>query len=669
MTIPSKHVGDPPADPPPSPEPPPGRAWAWAASLVGATILTYWPALSGGFLWDDDRYVTKPALRSVHGLGRIWFEPGAAEQYYPLLHTGFWVQHRAWGDLPLGYHLVTVLLHATAAILFAGLLKRLAIPGAWLAATIFALHPVHVESVAWIAEQKNTLSLVCFLAAAFVYVRFDTTRRPAAYALALAWFVLALLSKTVTATLPAALLVVFWWKRGRLDGRRDVRPLLPWLALGAVSGLFSSWVERHFLGADGTAFARPIAERGLIAGRAVWSYLGHLVWPTGLNFVYPPWTVDATAILPWALPLGALGLGLWLWTLRGRTRAPLAAYLIFVGTLFPVLGFVNLYGSLYSVVWDHWQYLSDLAPIAWGAAACTMLVERLAPGARSREPVLAAGLGLILGILAFVHCESFHDNETLYRTTLERNPNCWMAENNLAILLKDSGRAAEAVGHFENALRLDPGQPEVIQNNLGIALASLGRLPEAIGHYEEALRLKPAFPDAQSNLGIALAKSGRTEDAIPWFERALSLQPKRTDIRNYLARALTSLGRRSEAIGQYEEALRLGADHPEALHYNLGLALADAGRLTDAIDQFGQAVHLDPDYAEAQNDLGIAQANSGRLTEAIASFRQVVRLRPGSAEAHENLAEALKAVGDLAEAQAESQAANRLGNPASRPEP
>src|ERR1700690_3205406 len=356
-----------------SPRPSITRDAGLMALVFCATLIAYLPALGGGFIWNDSDYVTAPALRSLRGLGRIWTEVGSTQQYYPLLHSAFWVQHLFFGDRPMGYHIATVVLHALSAVLLALVLRRLfraAPAGAeWLAALLFALHPVHVESVAWISEQKNTASLAFYLASAFVYLRFDETRRPGSYAAALALFACSLLCKTVTATLPAALLVAFWWKRGRLGMRRDVAPLVPWLALGAAAGLFSSWVERRYIGAQGAGFEISWAARVLVAGRAVWFYLGKLAWPFGLNFVYPRWTVDTADWTQWLFPLGVVGAGAVLWALRARGRGPLAAFLFFTGSLFPALGFVNLYGARYSWVWDHWQYLPDLGPIALAAAA------------------------------------------------------------------------------------------------------------------------------------------------------------------------------------------------------------------------------------------------------------------------------------------------------------
>ena len=265
------------------------RGWICALLLVVITVLAYQPVWHGGFIWDDDAHVTSPQLRSLDGLARIWIQLSATQQYYPLVHSAFWLEHRLWGNSPLGYHLVNILLHAFAALLLARLLQRLKIPGAWLAAAIFALHPVQVESVAWVSELKNTLSGTFYLGAALAYLRFDQSRRRGDHALALGLFLLGLMSKTVIATLPAALLVVCWWQRGRLSWRRDALPLVPFFVTGVAAGLFTAWVERHFGGAQGSEYDFSIVERFLIAGRAIWFYLGKLCWPVNLVFMYPRW--------------------------------------------------------------------------------------------------------------------------------------------------------------------------------------------------------------------------------------------------------------------------------------------------------------------------------------------------------------------------------------------
>ena len=313
---------------------------------------------------------------------RIWFELGATQQYYPLLHSAFWVEHNLWGDATLGYHLVNILLHAAAAVMVALVLRRLSVPGAYLAAAVFALHPVHVESVAWITELKNTLSIVFYLGAVLSYLAFDRTRKTRWWLGALGLFVLGLMSKTTAATLPAALLVIFWWQRGRLSWQRDVRPLAPFFVLGLLAGLLTAWVERKLIGAEGAAFDLTIVERCLLAGRAIWFYLGKLFWPTELIFIYPRWQVSQAVWWQYLFPAAALLLLAGLWALRRRCRGPLAGLLFFVGTLLPALGFCNVYPFLYSFVADHFQYLASLGPITLAAAGVALLFARWRPRPR-----------------------------------------------------------------------------------------------------------------------------------------------------------------------------------------------------------------------------------------------------------------------------------------------
>ncbi|HUL54314.1 MAG TPA: tetratricopeptide repeat protein [Opitutaceae bacterium] len=654
------------------------RNLAAGALIVGATLVSYWASFWGDFIWNDSDYVTAPALRSLSGLVRIWTELGATEQYYPLLHTAFWVQHRLFGDHPLGYHLATVLLHAGAAVLFALVLRRLfegepgpaarrETPGSapaagggerarhpgteWLAALLFALHPVHVESVAWITEQKNTLSLVFYLAAALLYLRYDETRRTRTYGAALALFAASLLCKTVTATLPAALLVVLWWKRERLAWRRDIRPLVPWLVLGAAAGFFSSWVEWSYGHAHGGDFQISLVGRVLVAGRAVWFYAANLVWPFGLNFIYPRWTIDAAAWWQWLFPLGVLAAGAGLWALRRRARGPLvraaaaglAAYWFFVGSLFPVLGFVNLYGARFSWVWDHWQYLADLGPLALAAAGLAAAWGRLAARFRWAGWLgrgMVAALAVLLGALTWSHGRMFHDDVTLYRATLARNPGAWMAHYNLGVIWsKTPGRSNDAVARFEEALRLKPDLAEAHTDLGDIRLKTPGQLNGAIAEYLAALRLKPESARAHYNLGVAWSHvPGRLDDAIAEYEAALRLKPDFAEAHDNLGVALAHVpGRLDDAIAQFETALRLQPEFAGA-HNNLGLALSQTpSRLQEAIAHYQEALRLKPDFAPAWHNLGVGRYQLGDLAGAAAAFREELRLSPNDPAARQAL--------------------------------
>jgi tetratricopeptide (TPR) repeat protein len=504
------------------------------ALVTAAAVAAYWPALSGPPVWDDAAHLTAPELRPWSGLGRIWTEPGATQQYYPLLHAVFWLQHRLWGDAPAGYHLACLAQHLLAAGLFALLLRRLAVPGAALAAAIFALHPVQVESVAWISEQKNTLSLVLALGAALVYLRFEDTRRRRDYAVASALFAAALLTKSITATLPAALLVLGWWRRGRLDWRTNVAPLLPWLLTGAGAGLFTAWMERHVIGAYGAMSDLGLAERLLLAGRVPWFYLGQLAWPADLGFIYPRWALDPGAAVQWLPAVATVALLAALWAGRRRTRTPLAAGLLFGGLLFPVLGFLDVYPFRYSFVADHFQYHASLVPIALAAAGLALACRRLPDPLRAGLAVAAlAGLAL----LTAHSTPRFRDAETLYRATLARNPAAAMAHNNLALLLAARGARDEALGHLREALRWRPEDFDA-HNNLGLLLTQAGRPAEALPHARRAVHLQPASGEAWNNLGITLAALQRPAEAVVAFRSGLRFRPDSDRLRNNYTKAL-----------------------------------------------------------------------------------------------------------------------------------
>jgi tetratricopeptide (TPR) repeat protein len=648
--------------------------------IVCATLLAYWPALRGALLWDDTSHVTSPALQSWRGLWRIWFNPGATLQYYPLTYSAFWFEHRIWGDAVLGYHLTNVTLHIISACLVVVIVRRLRLPGAWLAGSIFALHPVCVEAVAWISEQKSTLSAVFYLGAALAYLHFDTTRQKRHYLFALGLFVLALLGKTVTATLPAALLVILWWQRARLDWRRDVHPLLPWLGLGTAAGLFSAWLERNVVGAHGAEFDLTLAQNLLLAGRVICFYAFKFLWPANLIFTYPHWNIDPMVWWQYFFPAGVLALApvLWLMIRRGH-RGSSAAFLFFIGTLFPVLGFLNIYPFVFSYVADHFQYLANLGLIIPAAFALTVASRRIpVPGAG--RMALAVALLVVLGSLTWQQSGTYRDSETLYRATLARNPGSWMAHNNLGvILLQDPRRVAdaivefqaavllkhnfaqahsnlgnafvrmpgmlsEAIAEFDIALRINPDLAGTHHNLANALIRRPDRLLQAIAEYQSALRLTPDDAQVHNDLGVALAQiPGRLPDAVSEFQKALRLNPDNTDAHNNLAAMLLQMpGRLPDAIAEFQAVLRLKPDHAQA-HFNMGNALTRIpGRLSDAIQELQTAVRIQPDFAEAHNALGFALAKlPGRLPNAIAEYQAALRINPNYAQAGRNLANAL----------------------------
>ena len=562
-------------------------------------LVAYQQAWHIGYIWDDNFHVTEnPTLRDLHGLWRIWSEVAATPQYYPLVHTSFWLEYHLWGLNPVGYHLVNVFLHALAAVLLWRVLVRLQIPGAWLAAAIFAVHPVEVESVAWITERKNVLSAVFYFAAALAYLRFTAMqdagiagrRRLQFYLGSLALFVFALLSKTVACSLPAALLLVRWWKNGRLR-RQDVLPLLPFFAIGLGLGLCTIWIERHHVGAQGPAWSFTFIERLLIAGRALWFYAGKLFWPAKLTFIYPRWDVSVGAGWQWLFPLAAVAVVATLWWARGRIgRGPLVAVLFFAGTLFPALGFVNVFPFRYSFVADHFQYLASVGLIVLGAAGLSRL-PRFIP----------AALLALLAVLTWRQVGIYRDLDTLWRDTVDKNPASWMAQNNFAMVLLRKGRGNEALVHLQQALELDPTNVET-QNDLGNVLLQMGRVKESFPYLQKALEIEPNRAAVQANLGSALLQTGLVDEAIVHLEEALKIDPTNVSTYSTLGYALLQKGQVDQSLASLQRALAIDPNDVAA-NFNLANTLLQIGRVDDAISHLQKAMAIVPDDAEAQKNM------------------------------------------------------------------
>jgi protein O-mannosyl-transferase len=632
------------------------------ACLLCVNLLVYSPAFRGTYVWDDLSNVTPPGLRSLHGLWQIWFDLRATSQYYPLVQSAFWLEHFIWGDNTIGYHLVNVVLHTVSAGLVVLIVRRLALPGAWLAGCIFALHPVCVESVAWITEQKNTLSCVWYLTAILTYLLFDQTRSKSKYFLALFLFLLALASKSATTPLPGVLLVIVWWRYGRIDWRRDVLPLVPFAGLAISSGLLTFYVEKVFVRAQGSTFALSPIQHLLVATRVPWYYAFHLLWPVNLMFFYPHWSIDPGVWWQYLFPAGLVAVTIAFGLLARRNRGPLAGLLIFVGTLVPVLGFLHVFYFRYSYIADHFEYLASLGIIVPVAAAVTIAGRRLH---WKRELRLALPAAVLLGLAALSWRQSgmYIDVETLYRESLARNPDSWLAHDNLGTLLfQMPGQRFEAISHFKDAIRADPNYWEA-HVSMGNALLEMpGRLDDAIAEYQTAVRLEPDSVRTHTGLGTAMLKAGRTEEAITQFQAALQTQPDSATAHSDLANALTRVpGRMTDAIAEYQAAIHANPDFAEA-HNDLGHVLAVSGRLPEAIAEFQTALRIRPNYWGAHSNLGTALLQMpGRLPDAAAEFQTVVRLQPDSAMAHANLGYVFSRMPDrLPDAIREYEAALRL---------
>lgn len=657
---------------------PPSRyiAWAKALILVALIAVVYWPTLDNGLITDDGIYVLGPAdfpaLVGWTGLSNMWFALGVTPQYYPLVHSAMWVEFQAWGVDPRGYHAMNMLWHAGVSLLLWRLLYRLQVPGAWLAAAIFAVHPVEVESVAWASERKNLMSAALALSSMLAYLRFqpwlaepigetqaDNSTSGSLWwlALSIVLYLAAMLSKTVVASAPAVLLVIVWWKRGRIE-RSDWRPLAPLFAVGIAMGVLSVWMERTYVGATGSDWHLGSVERVLIAGRAVWFYAGKLVWPYPLSFLYPRWTIDAGVWWQYLYPAAALALVVLLWSARHRIgRGPLAAALVFGGVLVPALGFFNVFPFVFSFVADHYQYHASMALIALAAAALTLATAKL--GAGRTMPWLAAALLLPpLAYLARQETFAYRSEETLFRHAIARYPEAWAAHYDLACTLNVEQRYAEALSEFETAQRLSPGQAR-IDVGLGDAHAALGHLGAAEAAYRNALAADLDIDSRANNmvhLAGVLNRQGRHAEALELCQQGLKLRKGATDGLATAATALQGLERRDEAVAVLRDWVRI---EPRSLkaHLTLAEALSASGNFAAAAVELKSAAELAPDAGALREKLAVAYLQSGQAALAEQELRSALKLPSPTASAHDLLGIVHAQRGDLKAAISEFEAA------------
>jgi protein O-mannosyl-transferase len=617
------------------------RSWTCHPAILAGLLMVlalaaYWPALHCGFIWDDDLYVTQnPMLTDADGLHEIWFTANTQSQYFPLVYTTLRIERAMWGLNPVGYHLVNILLHGLNAALVWIILRRLFVPGAWLAAAIFALHPVQVETVAWVAELKNIESLLFYLLAVLAWMKFiEPAGRPRwwFYTLALVFYVLALFAKKTACTLPAVLALVVWLRGQRFDTWRVVQ-ILPFLAIGLGLGLLTVWWEKHlgdYQESFGLAFT--FMDKLLIATRALWFYAGKLIWPANLTISYPRWDIDPAH--PWQyLPLAAclaVAVALWVWRQK-IGRGAIAGVIFFVAALSPLLGFIVEGSFHYTYVADHYQYNACIGLIAIFAALAWRWL--------GRTPVwlpFQAALLLLLGFLASRQCAPYRNLETLWKDTLAKNPASWMAHHNLGIVYFEQGRLDEAIGEDKEAVALYP-QGGSEQADLGTALLKKGLYTEAIQYLETAVAINPKLFQAQNSLGLAYSKIGDYGHAEAHLRQALQLQPNALGAMMNLGAALERQGRLGDAIEVYYRAAKEYPTEVAPLR-RLPLLLNKEGQYSQAIEACKWGLILAPNDEQFLLAMGNAYLGEGDYAGAAESYRKALQLEPKSAGLHYNLA-------------------------------
>ncbi len=650
------------------------REWLWALLLIPLVFIAYAQVFRAGFIWDDESHLTQnPCVVGPLGLKEIWTTTQAV--YYPLVLTTFWALHKFVGLNPLSYHALNVLLHAVSAILLWQVLRQLNVHGAWLGAALWALHPVMVQSVAWVTELKNTQSCVFYLLSILFFLKWEdqggavsrpsqretTDRRSLVIALSLLFFLLAILSKPSTVMLPIVLALCMWWRRERIQ-RRDFLALVPFALISAVASIWTVFEQKFHAGAIGGDWAQTRPERLIIAGKAIWFYLGKLVWPHPLIFIYPRWDVDSSKVVAYLPLLAAIAGLVALWFIHAKSgRALFFAAAYYVVSLFPVLGFFDAFFFRYSFVSDHFQYLASMGPLALAGAAIVTAVGRFGelrkPSradtaalqfsgniavVRSKSFLLPAIPGIFLLSLVFLTWRQtavYHDLVTLYTATLQKNPGCWMAHYNLGIILREQGDVDQALEHYRQAFALRPNYAEA-HYNLARCLVEKGQLDDAIEHYEKALKINPADPETHNNLGVTLFGIGRVDDAIVHYQKALAIWPGYAAAACNLANALIVRqlpGDLDDAIARYSMCLAQTPDQAEA-QYNLASALLRKGSIDEAIIHYQKALELLPGNADAHANLGSAFLAKGRITEAIGQYKEALTLAPENVAAQSNLA-------------------------------
>ena len=590
-------------------------------------FVSYLPAmLWGGFILDDRILTNAEPVQEVSGLWQIWFSPSALGEeghYWPLVYTTFWLEHKLWGYAPAGYHIVNVLLHLANTLLLWHLLRRLAVPGAWVVAAVFAVHPLHVESVAWIIERKDVLSGLFYLTALLAWMRFVERPNPRRYGCSLALYAAALLSKSIAITLPAALLIWPWWKQGRVTST-DLLRLVPFGVVGLVITVgdlsFYQSVEPLSLGYS-------FIERTLIATRALWFYAGKLLWPSELAFTYPLWGIRVADPLAWGYPIAAVALVVALWYFRQQLgRGPLAGALFFAVTLLPVLGFVDYGYMQFSFVADRFQYLAGIGILAIVIGMAAYGVGRLSDLWQKGALGVAVVALAVLGLLTWRQANLYRDHETLHRHIIALNPQARDAHLNLGILLYNQARYEEALEIARIAVEQRPDYSKT-HAYVGAILNALGRFDKAETHLRRAIALNPQEKNAHFNLGNTLCEQGRYEEALDVARVAVEQRPDFAEAHTTLGIVLTALGHFEEAEAHLRRAIVLNP-RTQNVHLNLGMTLYYQGRYEEALEAAHVAVEQRPDFALAYANIGLALNALGRSKEAGTHLRGALDLNP-----------------------------------------
>ncbi len=588
--------------------------------LLIVIIISYFPALQSGFIWDDDDYITNnKTLNSIEGLKQIWFEFGATPQYYPLVFTGFWIEYHLWGINPFGYHFINVLLHVLNAFLIYLVLKKFDIPFSHFISLLFALHPVCVESVAWITERKNVLSYFFYLSAFLSYLKFidlqeqtrnrslkdnkniiNQTKALKFYILCFAFYIAALLSKTVSSSLPAVLILITLWKNKKFS-IKDIIILIPFFIFGAAFGIITIWMEKHNVGAVGHAWSLNFAERFILAGRVIIFYISKIIFPFNLMFIYPRWDINYKEIIQYIFPITVILI--FTVTLVFRKIIGFSLSIIFACfciTLFPALGFFDVYPMRYSFVADHFQYHAIIYIIIFISVSMIFIIEKMFKNLKTFKIIISLffiSSCLLFAFLTYRQCFIYKDIETLWVETLKKNPKAGIAHNNLANIMVKKNKNSEAIPHYYEAIKT-MSYDETLYYNLANALFNTGKYFESFPYYEKAISINPDFAEAHNNYGNSLVKVNKIQEAEEHFKKSLELKP----------------------------------DFPNP-YFKIGDIMLQKGNTKSALDYYRKAYRIDPNWSDVANNLAWILATNKKyqnIDEAVAIAKKAFKDSDGN---------------------------------------
>jgi Tfp pilus assembly protein PilF len=642
-----------------------------AALIVLAGLWVYSPSYHGEWLWDDDQMLTaNPTVQhrmtldpnvptdSLATLKKLWFSPDGPD-YFPLSYTALWAQWPFFGMESTGYHVTTILFHISGALLFWALLAKMKIPGAWLSGFLFAIHPVCVESVAWISETKNTVSLPFFMLSCIFWVAQDdepaATKRQRFYVLSIIFFLISMLAKTSIVAFPVVTLLYAWWKRRKVT-ERDIVLSLPLFAISIVLGLVTiSYQWGRAIGQEKIIIADLLTMDGFlsrtaIAGMGILHYLASIVWPVGLLPIYPRWEVDPLnhwMFLAWPILFAGIW---WMWRKRNAAfpsdwgRHGLFVIGFFLLMLAPVLGFVTI--SYMRITWvaDHFVYKPMISVVAFLGAGVVVFYNRLKESSKLTFLVIGSLLLAALAFLGFRQTIVWKDEDHLWEYTLKHNNNAWQAHNRLGARKASRGDIDGAHYHFLNATRLRPDLGET-HNNLGSSFLARSQILEQQGdhsgaerekaagihHFSEACRVTPQITVFHVNLANALTNAGRFAEAGEKYKEILSNNPNNPAMINNYGFALFNQGKKQEAIAQFRRALEIAPDLKDARE-SLAMALSDECK---------ELLNKDPKNPTLINNYGVALLNQGMREAAIDQFRHALEIAPNLKDASDNLANAM----------------------------